>query len=177
MVPMSKHEYFRCHHVDPSGHQCNEWTPDEETKLCSRHSGLLGSNGDYSDILKQSIVRPVPYSELDETISQVCATLSIVEINEHIALLERKIEEFRAATLILKRNSRKKIDSLSEEEKQVLIEEQRATFPVNKVKEPKPKLDPILEMAQEMVKNYQKKGKEITLERAVQLAKQALEDE
>jgi hypothetical protein len=32
-------------------------------------------------------------------------------------------------------------------------------------------------MAQEMVKNYQKKGKEITLERAVQLAKQALEDE
>ena len=173
---MSKHEYFRCHHVDPSGHQCNEWTSDEENKLCNRHQSLMGSNGDYKAILTQSIVRPVPFSELDESIGQVCANLSIVEINEHITLLERKIEEFRAASLILRRLSKKKISELSTEEQQALIEEQRATFPVNKTKEPKTK-DPVLEMAQEIVKNNQKRGKEISLEKAVQMAQAALNED
>ena len=174
---MSKHEYFRCHHVDPSGHQCNEWTPDEENKLCNRHQSLMGSNGDYKAILQQSIVRPVPYSELDESIGQVCANLSIVEINEHISLLERKIEEFRAASLILRRISKRKISELSTEEQQALIEQQRATFPVNKTKEPKKEKDPILEMAQEIVKNYARMNKPMTLEKAVQMANEALGDE
>ena len=171
---MAKHEYFRCHHIDPSGHQCNEWTPDEENKLCNRHQALMGSNGDYKAILQQSIVRPVPYSELDSSITDVCANLSIVEINEHISLLERKIEEFRAASLILRRLSKKKISELSEEEQLAMIEDQRATFPVNKTKKEK---DPILEMAQEIVKNNQKRGKEISLEKAVQMAQAALNED
>lgn len=129
--------FRRCSYLDSQGLQCEKWFPAEGSdKLCDLHSGVIRPNG--TDVNK------VKYIDLVNVTRAACHLMTIDTLDEHIAGLEKELEDLKTKLYASTASRREKLDALTEEERKELRKikiERAVTQPTSK--QPTIKSNPI----------------------------------
>lgn len=114
-------DYIRCHYVSEDSNECASWFPRGEGNLCIIHRGMmstsLAANG-YNKPEYLSARKEVELS-LRSRLEGKNAQESCSILDEHIAGIERIIEEQKLLALTARALRSEVIEGLSDEERQI----------------------------------------------------------
>ena len=166
---------FRCNYIADDGRQCEIWTTyrkDEDKEFCPLHEGIIivkKANG--IALVDENKQR---YIDRINTQKTFCANMSIDELDNHIASMEKAMEELRTDMTAARASRADKFALLTEEEQKT----RRAIKIVREMREVKKtvpaKREPWAFLASQIMKSSENLGKPISEEEAVRRAKETL---
>ena len=112
---MSNNGYRRCEYPPNinGGRECENWFPSEEGRLCILHRSSAGPELAHLDESLKS-----EYIRIRNEQSVICHTMTLDELDQHIAGIEKVIENERTKLLAARAKRSDKLQLLSDEERE-----------------------------------------------------------